>query len=94
MKRNRRHRLLTIASASGIALAGVLFYRVREILAALLIFGILFGMLELALLLTFLIDEFLFHGMIWVEKGMAYIRARHPAQLSRRDSERVFNKLQ
>ena len=55
------------------------FYRVRELLAAKVIFTALFGILGTALLIAFFVQESALKGMTHFELGMARIRARHSA---------------
>ena len=70
----------TIPAVTAVALAtviGVDFYRVRELLAALLIFTVLFCTAGMALLILFLLQESALRGMTYCEAGMARVRARH-----------------
>jgi hypothetical protein len=46
----------------GIAIVAIGFYRVRELVAALIIFSVLFGILGIALLTLFLIQELVLKG--------------------------------
>ena len=77
LTRNHRHRIQALACAMGIAIAAIGFYRVRELVAALIIFSVLFGILGIALLTLFLIQELALKGVIQVGARLAGVRARH-----------------
>jgi hypothetical protein len=53
----------------GIAIAAIGFYRVRELVAALIIFSVLFGILGIALLTLFLIQELALKGGSELERA-------------------------
>ena len=66
----------TVLAAIGVAIAAVEFYQVRELLAALLIFSVLFGAVGMTLLILFLIQEVALKGVTRLEARVAYVRAR------------------
>ena len=53
------------------------FYQVRELIAALLIFSVLFGTVGMAFLTLFLIQELAVKGLVRIETSTARIRGRH-----------------
>ena len=65
----------TVLAAIGVAIAAVEFYQVRELLAELLIFSVLFIAMGMALLILFLIQEVALKGMARLEARMAYVHA-------------------
>jgi hypothetical protein len=87
-----RHRIVEIASAALLAITTVLFYRVREMVAALLIFSVLFTIIMIPVLILMLIDELAIKGMIQVEAGWACARAWYAAESSRREADRLLNR--
>jgi hypothetical protein len=85
LRRNHHlHRIQALACAMGIAIAAIGFYRVRELVAALIIFSVLFGILGIALLTLFLIQELALKGRIRVGARLAGVRARHSDASGRR----------
>jgi hypothetical protein len=69
MKPNHFHEMLiAIAMVLGLSLAAAEFYSVRELLASLIIFSVLFGTMGTAVLLLILIQEA-------VLKGAAHVKA-------------------
>jgi hypothetical protein len=81
MKRN--HAVRAIALVLGISLAGVEFYSVRELVAALLMFSVLFGIVGAGFLILFATEELALKGMTLLESQLAYVRARTTASLHR-----------
>ena len=79
-----------MVGAVGMAIAAMGFYQVRELVAALVIFSILFGIMGMALLILFLIQEVALKGVTQVEARLACVRVRHIAVSSQRDSDRVL----
>ena len=91
MKRGRSYQVgKAVVGAVGVAIAAMGFYQVREMIAALVIFSILFGTMGIALLMLFLIQEIALRGVTQVEARVACVRARHIAVSSQRDSDRVL----
>jgi hypothetical protein len=91
MKRGRSYQVgKAVVGAVGVAIAAMGFYQVREMIAALVIFSILFGTMGIALLMLFLIEEIALRGVTQVEARVACVRARHIAVSSQRDSDRVL----
>jgi hypothetical protein len=66
-----------VLATIGVAIGAVGFYQVRELLAALLMFSVLFGAVGLALLILFLIQEVALKGLTLLEARAAYLRAGH-----------------
>jgi putative effector of murein hydrolase len=53
------------------------FYRIRELLAALVMFTLLFGILGMAFLMMFLVEQSALKGVSYFEAGLARVRAEH-----------------
>jgi hypothetical protein len=53
------------------------FYRIRELLAALAMFTLLFGILGMAFLTMFLVEQSALKGVSYFEAGLARVRAEH-----------------
>ncbi len=69
-----------VEAAAGIgvlALSAAAFYRVREILAALLLFSVLFGVVIFAILIMWLVGEATHEAAVRLETHVAHIPARH-----------------
>jgi hypothetical protein len=79
MKQSLSHTLPAIAAGLCLFIAVVEFYQVRELLAALAIFAVLFGTIGTALLILFLIQKAALKGVTRLEMGMVRVRARHTA---------------
>jgi hypothetical protein len=62
---------------------------VRELVAVLILFSVLFGILSVALLIVFLIRELALKGVIQAETGLIFARARHANASSQRDRDRL-----
>jgi len=75
-----------VEAAAGIgvlALCAAVFYRVRELLAALILFTVLFGVVAIAVLILWLVDRGAHEAAVRLETHMAHIPSRHivaPAQ--------------
>ena len=94
MKRGRSYQVgKAVVGAVGAAIAAMGFYQVREMIAALVIFSILFGTMGIALLMLFLIQEIALRGVTQVEARVACVRARHIPVSSQRDSDRVLRSI-
>jgi hypothetical protein len=75
-----------VKAAAGIgvlALSAAIFYRVRELLAALLLFSVLFGVVIIAVLILWLVEEAAHEAAVRLETIMAHIPGRHIAAPSR-----------
>jgi len=78
MKRSHRYQISRAVLATiGVALAAVGFYQVRELLAALLIFSLLFAAVGIALLILFLIQEAALKGVNCIEACVVCVRPWH-----------------
>lgn len=69
-----------VEAAAGIgvlALCAAVFYRVRELLAALILFSVVFGVVIVAVLLLWLVEEAAHEGAVRLETHMARIPARN-----------------
>jgi hypothetical protein len=72
-----------VAGIVVLALSAAVFYRVRELLAALLLFSVLFGVLAIAVLILWLVERGAHEAAVRLETHMVHIPARHvvaPAQ--------------
>lgn len=81
---------IVIAAVSGFTIGAAGFYSVREVVAALIIFSILFGTMGMALLSLFLIQDLALKGVAHLESRIAYIRVRHGAISGKRDQNHVL----
>lgn len=77
MKREKARRVIASVGVLGIALAAVAFYAVRDLLAAFVLFSVIFVALAAALLLIISAEEALVWGARWIENCLGRIRARH-----------------
>lgn len=68
-----------VPAVIGVAIAAVGFYRVRELLAALLIFSVLFSAVGMGLLILFFVQEVALKGVTRLEARLPYLRAWHSA---------------
>ena len=89
MKRGHSYQVHAVVGAIGVAIAAMGFYQVRELVAALVIFGILFGTVGMALLILFLIQELALKGVTQLEARLACVHARHAAISDQRDKDHV-----
>ena len=74
MKRN--HAVPAMAVVLGISVAAFEFYPVRELVAALLMFSILFGVVGAGFLILIATEEIALKGMTLLESRLAYMQAR------------------
>jgi hypothetical protein len=79
MRQNLSHTILASAAVLCLSIAVAEFYQVRELVAALAIFAVLFGTIGTALLILFLIQKAALKGVICLEMGVVRVRARHTA---------------
>jgi hypothetical protein len=70
------HAVRAMAVVLGISVAAFEFYPVREVLAALLMFSILFGIVGAGFLILIATEELALKGMTLLESRLAYIQAR------------------
>lgn len=90
LKRNHWYQIQAIVGATGLVIATFGFYRVRELVAALIVFSVLFGVLGIALLGLFLIQELASKGLAQVEAHLPSVHARHAGGSSQTDGDRVL----
>ncbi len=79
-------------AAFSVFVAGMWFYQVRELAAALAILSILFVTIGMALLTLYSIENLAIRGTTRLEARVAYARARHAALLSQRDKDHVLRR--
>ena len=78
MRHGRHYRIsAAVLAAIGVVIAAVGFYQVRELLAELLIFSVLFGTAGMALLILLLAQEAALKGLTRLETQVGYARAWH-----------------
>jgi Flp pilus assembly protein TadB len=66
------------AAALGVlALCASVFYRVRELLAALILFSAVFGVVMIAVLILWLVEQTAHEGAVRLGAHMAHLPARH-----------------
>jgi hypothetical protein len=88
MKRSDSYKVLkAVVGAIAVALAATAFYTVREFLAALLIFSVLFGAVGTALLILILLQEAALRGVIQIESHLTNVRARYAAAAVQPDND-------
>jgi hypothetical protein len=91
MKRSDPYKVAkAVVGTIAVALTTMAFYPVREFLAALLIFSVLFGAVGIALLILFLIQELALKGVTQLEARLACVRARHAAISGQRGDDHVL----
>jgi chromate transport protein ChrA len=71
------YKLPAVIAFSLTMLIGAEFYRIRELLAALVMFTLLFGILGMAFLMMFLVEQSALKGVSYFEAGLARVRAEH-----------------
>lgn len=74
-------------------IAAMAFYQVRELIAALVIFSVLFGALGATLLMLFFVQDATLKGVTQLEARMAYVRTRHGAPTQAHDDHTAWNPL-
>lgn len=80
MKQDHFHHIpIVIVVVLMLSVCVVEFYAVRELAAALIIFGVLFGTIGTVLLILILIEETALKGMSYVEERVSCVRTRHTA---------------
>jgi len=79
----RTHIVPTLAVVLAICVAAVRFYTVRELIAALLIFSVVFGIVGVVALVLIAIDGLALKVMTLLESGFAYVGARAAACIHR-----------
>ena len=72
-----------VAGISVLAVSASVFYRVRELLAALILFSAVFGVVIIAVLILWLVEEAAHEAAVRLETIMAHIPGRHIAAPSR-----------
>ncbi len=72
-----------VASIGILAISAAVFYRVRELLAALLLFSVLIGVVIVAVLILWLVGEATREATSRIETRLAHIPARHVLAASR-----------
>ena len=75
--KHHSYQVEAIIGAIVVSMAAAVFYQVRELAAALLIFSALFSTLGMAFLILFLIQELALRALIRIETSMARIRVQH-----------------
>lgn len=77
------------ACAAALAISAAAFYRVRELLAALLLFSILFGVVIVGVLILWLVEEVAHKAAVEVEHHLPHLTKHHvpaPARTEARHS--------
>jgi len=90
LKPRRSYRAEAIVAGFSVFIASIWFYQVRELVAALAIFSILFVTMGMALLILYSIEKLALKGVTRLEGRVAYARSRHAAVLSQRDKDHVL----
>jgi hypothetical protein len=91
MKTNCFHAVpIVIVVFLGLSIGVAEFDSVRELVAALIIFSILFGTMGMALLSLLLIQDLALKGVEHLESRMARVRTRQGAVSSQRDQNHVL----
>ncbi len=76
MNADHFNKILAATIAVGLVVATAEFYVVRELLAALVIFAVLFSAVGMALLIMVAIEESILTGMIHLEARLVRVRAQ------------------
>ena len=92
LKRRHSYQAEAILAAFSVVIARMWFYQVRELIAALGIFSILFVTMGMALLILYSIEKLALKGVTRLEARVAYARSRHSALLSQRDKDHVLRR--
>jgi hypothetical protein len=79
-----------VAGLGVLALSATLFYRVRELLAALLLFSVVLGVVIVAALILWLLGEATHEAAGRLETRVAHIPARHIVATSRGHAGHIF----
>jgi hypothetical protein len=82
-----------VAGLGVLALSGALFYRVRELLAALLLFSVVLGVVIIAVLILWLVGEATHEAAGRLETRVAHIPARHIVATSRGHAGHILRSL-
>ena len=82
-KRHHSYQVQVIIGAIGVFIVSTGFYQVREFVAALLIFTVLFGTVGIVILILLLIQELTLEGLNRIEASVARIRERHTVPSTR-----------
>ena len=78
MKPGRAYKMSgAIAAAVAVGVSAIIFFQVRELLAALLILGVLFAAASLGFFVLFLFEELAVIVMNLLEAGVAHLRFWH-----------------
>lgn len=89
LKRRHSYHVEAIMAAFSVFIASMWFYPMRELVAALAIFSILFVTIGMALLILYSIENLAVRGVTRLEARVAYARSRHVALLSQQDKDHV-----
>lgn len=81
---------IVIAGVLALSIGASEFYSLRELVAALIIFSILFGTVGMALMILFLIQDLALKGVAHFESRMAYVCVRHGAKSGHRNQNHVL----
>ena len=87
LKRRHSYQVKVFMAAFGVFIASMWFYQVRELMAALTIFSILFITMGMAFLMLFLVEKTTLKGVTRLEVRVANARSQHAAVLSQRDKD-------
>lgn len=87
LKRPHSDQVKVFMPGVGVFIASMWFYPVRELVAAVVIFSILFITMGMAFLTLFLIEKIALKGVARLEARVAYARSQHTAVWSQRDKD-------
>lgn len=91
MKRGHHYEISgAVLAIIAVAIVAIEFFQVRELLAELLLFSVLFGVLGMALFTLYLIQEVVLKGAARIESCVAYVRARHSGVLGHLGKDHVL----
>lgn len=74
---------ITAAVLGGLALSSAAYYRVRELVAALILFSFFFGVVMIAVLILWLIEQAASEAADRIETRIAHVPARRPVASAR-----------
>jgi len=80
----------TATGIGAVALAAAVYYRIRELLAALLLFSFLFGVVMIAVLILWLVEQTAHEAAVHIETHMGHMPVRRTAAPSRRHAGHIL----
>ena len=93
--RNYSGKAVGIAAGTGlIALSAFVFYPVRELLAAFLLFSVVFGVVAIAFLILWLVERGAHQASVYLEAHIGHIARQHVIASARVDAGHIVRRTQ